>query len=295
MPVIEIANLSKNFGSFTALHNVNLTVHQGEVVGFIGPNGAGKSTTIRILLGLLRPSSGSVRIFNKDAFTQAIPIHKKMAYVPGDVTLWPNLTGGQVIDILLQMNGPIPTQRRDELITLFQLDPTKKCQTYSKGNRQKIALIAALATEADLYIFDEPTSGLDPLMERVFQQCVKELQHHKKTILLSSHILSEVERLCDKIAIIKDGTIIETGSLQTMQHVTRALYTVDVQKPLDDLYQQAGVFDIQQDGLRYTFYVDNSAIPHVMTYLAMHHIVSITSMPLTLEDLFMAHYKKGGD
>ena len=295
MPVIEIANLSKKFGSFTALHNVNLTVHQGEVVGFIGPNGAGKSTTIRILLGLLRPSSGSVRIFNKDAFTQAIPIHKKMAYVPGDVTLWPNLTGCQVIDILLQMNGPIPTQRRDELITLFQLDPTKKCQTYSKGNRQKIALIAALATEADLYIFDEPTSGLDPLMERVFQQCVKELQHHKKTILLSSHILSEVERLCDKIAIIKDGTIIETGSLQTMQHVTRALYTVDVQKPLDDLYQQAGVFDIQQDGLRYTFYVDNSAIPHVMTYLAMHHIVSITSMPLTLEDLFMAHYEKGGD
>lgn len=211
MSLLITKNLTKKFGSFTALKNVNLEVKEGEVFGFIGPNGAGKSTTIRILLGILKATAGEAKIFGLDAWKDAVEIHKRIAYVPGDVNLWPNLTGGEVIDFFIKLRGANPKGRRDELIERFALDPTKKCRTYSKGNRQKVALIAAFSSDADLYIFDEPTSGLDPLMERTFQEYVLEVKKEGKSVFLSSHILSEVERLCDRIGIIREGEIIETG------------------------------------------------------------------------------------
>ena len=199
---------------------------EGEIYGFIGPNGAGKSTTIRILLGMLKATSGKAQVFGKGAWKDAVDIHKRIAYVPGDVNLWPNLTGGEVIDLFLKMKGELNKAKRDEMIDLFQLDPAKKCRTYSKGNRQKVALVAALASDADLFIFDEPTSGLDPLMESIFQQCARDLANRGKTVFLSSHILSEVEKLCEKVAIIREGKIIEAGSLQDMRHLTRNKMTI---------------------------------------------------------------------
>ena len=216
MNIVEVKNVSKKFDNFTALHKIDLTVKKGEVFGFIGPNGAGKSTTIRILLGILKPNQGTAILFGKDAWKDAVEIHKRIAYVPGDVSLWPNLTGGEVIDLFMQLQGSKNRAKRDELIKRFDFDPTKKCRTYSKGNRQKIALIAAFASDADLYILDEPTSGLDPLMERIFQECVEEIKDQGKSVLLSSHILSEVERLCDRVAIIREGNIIETGTMEQL-------------------------------------------------------------------------------
>lgn len=202
MEIIKINNLTKKFGKFTALDNISLTVNQGEIYGFIGPNGAGKSTTIRIILGLIKATSGDVKVFNNDAFNEPLLVHKRLAYVPAEANLWGNLTGGEVIDVLLNMSGVKGRDKKDELIKKFDLDPSKKCRTYSKGNKQKVTLIAALATDADLYILDEPTSGLDPLMEKVFQDIILDLKKQGKTIFLSSHILSEVEKVCDKIAII---------------------------------------------------------------------------------------------
>jgi len=213
MSLVEVRNLTKKFGQFTALDNVNLTVEPGEIYGFIGPNGAGKTTTIRVLLGILKATSGSATIFGKDAWKDAVEIHKNIAYVPGDVNLWPNLTGGEVIDLFVRLHKSKNKSRKDELIKRFDLDPTKKCRTYSKGNRQKVALVAAFSSDADLYILDEPTSGLDPLMERIFQECVGEIKSAGKSVLLSSHILQEVERLCDKVSIIRAGAIIETGTM----------------------------------------------------------------------------------
>lgn len=213
MSVLQIKDLTKKFGKFTALNGVNFEVNEGEVFGFIGPNGAGKSTTIRILLGILKATEGEVKIFGKDAWSDAVELHKRIAYVPGDVNLWPNLTGGEVIDLFVKLRGGNDKSRREELMKRFDLDPSKKCRTYSKGNRQKVALVAAFSSKADLYILDEPTSGLDPLMEQIFQQCVQEAKEAGKSILLSSHILSEVEQLCDRVGIIRQGQMIETGSL----------------------------------------------------------------------------------
>ena len=219
--LLKVSQLKKQFGKFEALKNVTFELHSGEVLGYVGPNGAGKSTTIRILLGLIKASSGSATIFGKNVFTDALAIHKNIAYVPGDVYLWPNLSGGEIIDLFLKMHGHFDPQKRDELIKKFEFDPKKKARSYSKGNRQKVALIAALASQAELYIFDEPTSGLDPLMEAVFQEEVERLKQQGKAILLSSHILSEVERLCDKIAIIRAGEIVEFGSLDEMRHLKK--------------------------------------------------------------------------
>lgn len=214
MSILQTHNLTKKFGKFTALDRVNLELSKGEIYGFIGPNGAGKTTTIRILLGILKATAGSATIFGMDAWRDAVEIHKRLAYVPGDVSLWSNLTGGEVIDLFVKLRASGNKSKRDELIERFELDPSKKCRTYSKGNRQKVALIAALAAGAELYILDEPTSGLDPLMERVFQECIMEIKKEGKSVLLSSHILSEVEKLCDKVSIIRQGQIIETGTLE---------------------------------------------------------------------------------
>jgi len=291
MTILEITNLTKRFGSFTALNKVNLKVEKGEVYGFIGPNGSGKSTTIRVLLGILKATEGNAAIFGMDVWKSAVEIHKRIAYVPGDVNLWPNLTGGEVIDLFVKLRGTDNKSRRAELIKKFDLDPTKKCRTYSKGNRQKVALIAAFSSDADLYILDEPTSGLDPLMERVFQECVLEAKREGKSVLLSSHILSEVERLCDKVAIIREGKIIETGTLTELQHLTRTILHVETKEPMNSLSDVKGVHAIEVKDLTYTLHVDSEKLDDVMKFISQYGIVKLESAPPTLEDLFMRHYE----
>ncbi|MFE4075505.1 ABC transporter ATP-binding protein [Peribacillus sp. YIM B13477] len=294
MSVLKTTDLTKKFGKFTALNGVNIEVNKGEVFGFIGPNGAGKSTTIRVLLGILKATDGEAKIFGKDAWKDAVEIHKRIAYVPGDVNLWPNLTGGEVIDLFVELRGTNNKSRREELIKKFDLDPSKKCGTYSKGNRQKVALIAAFSSDADLYILDEPTSGLDPLMERVFQECVMEAKNEGKSILLSSHILSEVERLCDKVGIIRQGQIIETGTLDELRHLTRTSLLVETKQPIPALGNVNGVRDIVMKDQALSFQVDTGELDNVMKYISQFGIVKLESAPPTLEDLFMSHYEGVG-
>lgn len=291
MSVLKTTDLTKKFGRFTALNGVNIEVNKGEVFGFIGPNGAGKSTTIRVLLGILKATDGEAKIFGKDAWKDAVEIHKRIAYVPGDVNLWPNLTGGEVIDLFVELRGTNNKSRREELIKKFDLDPSKKCGTYSKGNRQKVALIAAFSSDADLYILDEPTSGLDPLMERVFQECVMNAKNEGKSILLSSHILSEVERLCDKVGIIRQGQIIETGTLDQLRHLTRTSLLVETKHPIPALGNVNGIRDIVMKDQALSFQVDTDELDNVMKYISQFGIVKLESAPPTLEDLFMSHYE----
>ncbi|WP_245626335.1 ABC transporter ATP-binding protein [Companilactobacillus heilongjiangensis] len=289
--ILHIDHLQKNFGKFRALKNITFDVYPGEVFGFIGPNGAGKSTTIRTLLGILRASGGTATLFGKDVYKDSVSIHKRLAYVPGDVYLWPNLTGGEIIDLFLKLGNTKHNRKTDEMIKRFQLDPTKKARTYSKGNRQKVALIAAFSTDADFYIFDEPTSGLDPLNEEVFQKSVLELKKQGKAVLLSSHILSEVEKMCDRIGIIRSGEIVETGSLSDMRHLTRTVIQFQTMEPTPELQNMNGVYNVtlEANGLT-TFSVDSDKLSSVMDYLADRQIVSLQSTPPTLEDLFMRYY-----
>lgn len=298
MSVLKVTNLTKKFGKFTALDGVNLEVNSGEIFGFIGPNGAGKSTAIRVLLGILKATEGEVKIFEKDAWDDAVEIHKRVAYVPGDVNLWPNLTGGEVIDLFVKLRGANNKSRREELIKKFDLDPTKKCRTYSKGNRQKVALIAAFSSDADLYILDEPTSGLDPLMEQVFQECIIDVKRQGRSVLLSSHILSEVEKLCDKVAIIREGSIIETGSLNELRHLTRTQILVETKQPITMLKELKGMHEIDETDQGLSFQVDTGELDHVIKHISEFGIVKLESAPPTLEALFMRHYegtKKGTD
>ncbi|MCL5459219.1 MAG: ABC transporter ATP-binding protein [Loigolactobacillus coryniformis] len=290
--VVEIKHLQKHFGKFQALEDITLTVNSGEVFGFIGPNGAGKSTTIRTLLGILKKSGGTATIFGQDVWRDAVAIHKRLAYVPGDVYLWPNLSGGEVIDLFLKLNDQKHSARTDTLIKAFELDVTKKCHTYSKGNRQKVALIAALSTAADLYIFDEPTSGLDPLMEEVFQKQVLALKDAGKSVLLSSHILSEVEHMCDRIAIIRAGQIIETGTLDDMRQLSRTQVTVTTEKENTQIGENPAVHGFKQTGNKATFAVDSEALATVISDLAPLGVKSLQSTPPTLEDLFMRYYNQ---
>lgn len=290
--VVEIKHLQKHFGKFQALKDITLTVNSGEVFGFIGPNGAGKSTTIRTLLGILKKSGGTATIFDQDVWRDAVAIHKRLAYVPGDVYLWPNLSGGEVIDLFLKLNDQKHSARTDTLIKAFELDVTKKCHTYSKGNRQKVALIAALSTAADLYIFDEPTSGLDPLMEEVFQKQVLALKDAGKSVLLSSHILSEVEHMCDRIAIIRAGQIIETGTLDDMRQLSRTQVTVTTEKENTQIGENSAVHGFKQTGNKATFAVDSEALATVISDLAPLGVKSLQSTPPTLEDLFMRYYNQ---
>ncbi|MFN2746776.1 ATP-binding cassette domain-containing protein [Bacillus sp. z60-18] len=291
MSLLKVSNLTKKFGKFTALDGVNFEVNKGEVVGFIGPNGAGKSTTIRVLLGILKATSGDVEIFDKDAWHDAVEIHKRIAYVPGDVNLWPNLTGGEVIDLFVKLNGTTNKSRREELIKKFDLDPSKKSRTYSKGNRQKVALVAAFSSEADLYILDEPTSGLDPLMEKAFQECVMDLKRQGKSVLLSSHILSEVEKLCDRVSIIRQGKIIESGTLSELRHLTRTQMLVETKQPITGLHELQGIHEIEERELVTSFQVDSEKMDDVMKHISQFGIVRLESAPPTLEDLFMRHYE----
>ena len=290
MSVIEIKKLTKYYGKFQALNEVNLTVKEGEVYGFIGPNGAGKSTTLRILLGLLHKDGGNVRLMGKDPWKDAVTLHQRLAYVPGEVNLWPNLTGGEVIDLMGRLRGGFDPERREELLKRFKLDPTKKCSAYSHGNKQKVALIAAMVSDVELYIFDEPTLGLDPLMESVFRKCIKELQKEGKTVLLSSHILSEVEALCDRVSIIREGQIIETGTFEELRHLTRTSITVDTIQPITGLKDLSGVHNISMEGTHAQFSVDAEKIDAVLIYLTQFGIQSLLSAPPTLDELFLRYY-----
>ncbi|RBP88751.1 ABC-2 type transport system ATP-binding protein [Cytobacillus firmus] len=295
MSLLKVTNLTKKFGKFTALNGVNLELNAGEVLGFIGPNGAGKSTTIRVLLGILKATGGEVKLFNKDAWQDAVDIHKRVAYVPGDVNLWPNLTGGEVIDLFIKLNGTANKAKREELIEKFDLDPSKKCRTYSKGNRQKVALVAAFSSDADLFILDEPTSGLDPLMEKVFQECVMEVKRQGKSVLLSSHILSEVEKLCDRVSIIRQGKIIESGTLNELRHLTRTQMLVGTSMPITGLLDMQGIHEVQESEHGMSFQVDTMQIDAVIRHISQFGIIRLESAPPTLEDLFMRHYEGAKD
>ncbi|GGU29143.1 ABC transporter ATP-binding protein [Streptomyces lavendofoliae] len=291
---ITVSGLHKSFGRTHALDGLDLAVATGEVHGFLGPNGAGKSTTIRVLLGLLRADSGTARLLGRDPWHDAVELHRRVAYVPGDVTLWRNLSGGEVIDLLGRLRGGLDPARRAELVDRFELDPTKKGRTYSKGNRQKVALVAAFASDVDVLVLDEPTSGLDPLMEEVFQRCVTEERDRGRTVLLSSHILSEVESLCDRVSIIRNGRTVETGSLAELRHLTRTSVTAELAGPPGALAHLPGVHDLDVRGHRVSLRADTDKLDAVLRSLADSGVRSLTSTPPTLEELFLRHYQEAG-
>ena len=292
---IEVGGLDKSFGRFKALDELDLTVRTGEVAGFLGPNGSGKSTTIRVLLGLLRADSGSVRLLGGDPWKEAVHLHRRLAYVPGDVSLWPNLTGGQAIDLLGRLRGGLDARRKREFLERFELDPTKKARTYSKGNRQKVALVAALASTSKLLILDEPTSGLDPLMEAVFTECVREVKEAGRTVLLSSHILSEVEKLCDTVTIIRGGRTVESGTLSELRHLTRSTVRAEVEGDATTLKDLTGVHDLTIDGATVSFAVEHDHMGTVLHELTALGVSSLVSNPPSLEELFLRHYGTGGE
>ncbi|MCW2884504.1 MAG: transporter ATP-binding protein [Streptosporangiaceae bacterium] len=292
--VIEVSGLVKNFGRTRALDDLHLTVAAGEVHGFLGPNGAGKSTTIRVLLGLLRADAGTATLLGGDPWRDATRLHRRLAYVPGDVTLWPNLSGGEVIDLLGRLRGGLDEGRRAELLERFELDPKKKGRAYSKGNRQKVALVAALASDVELLILDEPTSGLDPLMEEVFQECVQEERRAGRTVLLSSHILSEVETLCDRVTIIRKGHTAETGTLADLRHLTRTSIAAELAAPVAGLDDLPGVYGLEVQGNRVRCEVDTDQLDGLLKHLTQAGVRSLTSSPPTLEELFLRHYQEAG-
>ncbi|MEV4898419.1 ABC transporter ATP-binding protein [Nonomuraea sp. NPDC055795] len=292
---VMVAGLVKTFGSTRALDGLDLVVRAGEVHGFLGPNGAGKSTTIRILLGLVRADAGDIALLGGDPWTEATTLHRRLAYVPGDVTLWPHLSGGEVIDLLGDLRGGLNPKRRGELIERFDLDPRKKCRAYSKGNRQKVALVAALAGDAQLLILDEPTSGLDPLMEEVFREAVREEKARgDRTVLLSSHILSEVETLCDRVTIIRDGRTVDTGTLAGLRHLTRTSIQAELAGPPDGLAVLPGLHNLRVDGSHVAFEVDAPALDTALRHLTQAGVRGLVSQPPTLEELFLRHYDRTG-
>jgi ABC-2 type transport system ATP-binding protein len=287
---ISVSGLVKTFGPTRALDGLDLEVAAGEVHGFLGPNGSGKSTTIRVLLGLLRPDSGTVRLLDGDPWNDAVALHRRLAYVPGDVTLWPQITGGEAIDLLGRLRGGLDPARRADLLDRFDLDPRKKSRSYSKGNRQKVALVAALASDAELLILDEPTSGLDPLMEAVFQEYIREVRAQGRTVLLSSHILAEAEALCDRVSIIRHGRTVQTGSLDELRHLTRTSIAVETARPVTGLEALPGVHDPAFSDGHVRFDVDSDRLDGVLRHLAGFGVRSLRSAPPTLEELFLRHY-----
>jgi ABC-2 type transport system ATP-binding protein len=290
--VIDVQGLVKTFGPHRALDGLDLEVRTGEVHGFLGPNGAGKSTTIRALLGLLRVDGGTATVFGQDPWRDAVAIHRRLAYVPGDVALWPNLSGGETVDMLLRMRGVEPgTGHREELLERFDLDPTKKGRAYSKGNRQKVALVAAFSADVDLLVLDEPTSGLDPLMEQVFNDCVAERVAEGTTVLLSSHILSEVERLADRVTIIREGKAVESGTLDELRHLRRSRITATVERVPDGLDGLTGVHDLKTEDHTLALTVEPEALPEVLQRLTQAGVTALTSAPPTLEELFLDAYR----
>ncbi len=290
---ISVSGLVKTFGPTRALDGLDLVVRTGEVHGFLGPNGAGKSTTIRILLGMMRADAGTARLLGGDPWADATALHRLLAYVPGDVTLWPNLSGGEVIDLLGRMRGGLDPRRRTDLLERFDLDPRKKGRAYSKGNRQKVALVAALASDVPLLLLDEPTSGLDPLMEEVFREVIREEQlRGDRTVLLSSHILSEVEALCDQFTIIRDGRAVETGTLADLRHLTRTSIRAELAGPADGLADLPGVHHLRTENGRVRFDVDTAALDQALHQLTAVGVRSLVSQPPTLEELFLRHYQR---
>ena len=288
--MLELVNLSKSFGKFKALDDISLKVEKGEVMGFIGPNGAGKSTTIRLIIGALKANTGKIIFDGKDIKNDKNYL-EKIAYVPGDVNLWNNLTGGEVINFMMAVKGNKDTERKNDLLKRFKLDPKKKCKNYSKGNRQKVALISAFLSDADFYIFDEPTTGLDPLMEREFHKEILTLKSQGKTVLLSSHILSEVEKLVDSLAIIKDCQIIETGSFEDLRHITRVEYIIRTDDNIDALRHQKFIKEFYNDHDGYHFLVDNEDIPDFLKYLKIYNLHVLEMVPIKLEDIFLKYYQ----
>jgi len=287
---ISCRDLVKTFGQVRALDGLDLEVATGEVHGFLGPNGAGKTVTIRTILGLLRADSGEVRLFDGHPWHDAVDLHRRLAYVPGDTNLWPNLSGGEVIDLLGRLRGGLDPARRSDLIERFDLDPRKKARTYSKGNRQKVALVGALASNVELLVLDEPTSGLDPLMEAVFQRCVDEARGQGRTVLLSSHSLAEVEALCDRVSSIRAGRTVETGTLADLRHLTRTAISAATERPVTGLDTLPGVHDPEVEGHRVRFDVDTVALDRALTHLTAFGVRTLTSQPPTLEELFLRHY-----
>ncbi|MDR1293896.1 MAG: ABC transporter ATP-binding protein [Bifidobacteriaceae bacterium] len=288
--------LTKSFGHIRALDGLDVTVRRGEVAGFLGPNGAGKSTTIRILLGLLRADkdSGPAGLFGGDPWRDAVTLHRRLAYVPGEVSLWPTLSGGETIDLLGRLRGGLNPAKRAALIADFEFDPAKKVAAYSKGNRQKVALIAALASDAELLILDEPTTGLDPLMEAVFTAWIGRLKADGRTVLLSSHILAEVEKLCDTVTIIRAGRTVESGSLDEMRHLARSSVTVTTRDDPAGLATLPGIHTFTATGHRATFAVDDGALAPVMNATAALGVLSLVCSPPSLEELFLRHYGAAG-
>jgi ABC-2 type transport system ATP-binding protein len=289
---ISTEGLVKRFGRTHALDGLDLAVRTGEVHGFLGPNGAGKTTTIRILLGMTRADEGTARVLDGDPWSDATELHRRLAYVPGDVTLWPNLSGGEAIDLLGRMRGGVDKKRKAELLERFDLDPRKKARAYSKGNRQKVALVAAFASDVELLLLDEPTSGLDPLMEEVFREVVQEISDREgRTVLLSSHILSEVEALCDRVTIIRAGRAVESGTLNELRHLTRTSIQAELVGPMDGLAQLTGVHDLKENDGRVQFDVDTEEINPVLRRLTEIGVRSLVSQPPSLEELFLRLYE----
>ena len=292
--VIEVNGLTKSFGRTHALDGLDLRVAAGEVHGFLGPNGSGKTTTIRVLLGLIRAGGGSTRLLGGDPWREATTLHRRLAYVPGDVTLWPNLSGGEVIDLLGRLRGGLDEQRKAALLEKFELDPATKSRSYSKGNRQKVALVAALSSGAELLILDEPTSGLDPLMEAAFRECVDEERRAGRTVLLSSHMLTEVEALCDRVTLIRAGRTVDSGALSDLRHLSRTSVRAELDRPPDGLDGLPGLHDLEISGNRVSARVDNSALGELLRRLAAAGVRSLVSQPPTLEELFLRHYTDPG-
>ncbi len=287
---VEIEGLTKSFGRVHALRGLDLQVPAGQVTGFLGPNGAGKTTAIRILLGLLKADGGRAWMLGGDPWSDAVRLHRHIAYVPGDVTLWPNLTGGEAIDILCRLSGPLDPHRKQVMLERFELDPTKKARTYSKGNRQKVALVAALASDAQLLLLDEPTSGLDPIMETAFTESIREVKAQGRSVLLSSHIFAEVEKLADRVAIIRDGVTVESGTMAQLRHLTRIQVTVTLDQGADDLATLPGVHDFGTSDGQVTFAVDEAELPGVLAAVAARRPRSLVANPPSLEELFLRHY-----
>ena len=289
--VIEISDLHKSFGKTHALDGLDLTVQQGEIHGFLGPNGAGKTTTIRILLGLLRVDAGTARLLGGDPWRDVASLHRRLAYVPGDVTLWPTLSGGEIIDLLGRLRGGLDARRRADLLERFELDPTKKARTYSKGNRQKVALVAALSSDVELLLLDEPTAGLDPLMDAVFRECITDERKGGRTVLLSSHILAEVEALCDRVSIIRNGRNVESGTLAELRHLTRTSITAELARMPAGLADLPGVHEVNIDGAVLRCQVDNDRLDDLLRVLSQAGVRSLVSQPPTLEQMFLRYYE----
>jgi len=290
--VIDVAGLFKSFGRTKALNGLNLRVAQGEVHGFLGPNGAGKTTTLRLLLGLLRADAGEMQVLGGDPWLDAVDLHRRLAYVPGDVALWPTLSGGEVIDLLGRLRGGLDPKRRDSLLERFELDPTKKGRTYSKGNRQKVALVAALASDVELLLLDEPTLGLDPLMEEQFRDYINEVRGDGRTVLLSSHTLSEVEALCDRVTIIREGVVVESGTMAQLRHLALTAVSADLTNVPEGLADLPGVHDVVVQGHRISASVEANGMPALMAALSAGGVTALTSAPPTLEELFLRHYRE---